>query len=150
MLARPLSSSMRVTLKTTLRTFAGILVGLLLAFLLVVAVEAFSAAVHPFPEDFGGTTQEICQHVERYPTWVLAVVVPAWAATAWVAVWVARRIGNVWSSVIVGLLLLAAVVLNISMLPYPLWFKLAIVLAVPAAIVVGHRSSARKCITPSA
>lgn len=78
-------------MKTALRTFAGIFAGLLLAFLLIVAVEVFSAVVHPFPENFGGTSEEVCQHVERYPDWVLAVVVPAWAATAFVGVWIAQR-----------------------------------------------------------
>lgn len=123
-------------MKTAFRTVAAFLAGLLLAFVLVIAVEAFSAVVHPFPEDFQGTQEEICRHVERYPAWVLAVVVPAWAATAWVGVWVAQKIGNLYSSASVGLLLFAAVVLNISMLPYPVWFKIATPLAVAAAIVI--------------
>jgi hypothetical protein len=126
-------------MKTALRTFAAILAGLLLAFILVVAVELFSAVVHPFPEDFKGTTEEVCAHVERYPAWVLAVVVPVWAATAFLGVWIAQSIGNLFSSATVGLLLLAAVVLNVSMLPYPLWFKVANLIAVPAAIIAGMR-----------
>lgn len=128
-------------MKSALQTLAAVVAGLLLAFVLVIAVEAFSAVVHPLPEDFGGTQEEMCQHVERYPSWVLAVVVPAWAATSLVGVWVAQRIGNLLASAIVGLLLLAAVGLNVSMLPYPIWFKVAILIAVPAAIVVGVRWS---------
>jgi hypothetical protein len=81
-------------MKAVLRTIAAVLAGLLVFFLLVVAVELFSAVVHPLPEDFGGTTEEMCQHVERYPQWVLAVVVPAWAAAALVSTWTARRIAN--------------------------------------------------------
>lgn len=126
-------------MKAVLRALAGVLVGLALSFLLVVGVEMFSAVVHPFPEDFGGTPEEVCRHVERYPNWVLAVVVPAWALTAFVGTWAARRIGNVYSATIVGLLLLAGVVLNISMLPYPIWFEIAIVLAVLIAVVSGSR-----------
>lgn len=63
-------------MKTLLRSVAGALAGLLLAFVLVIAVEAFSAVVHPFPDDFGGTHEEVCRHVERYPAGVLAAVVP--------------------------------------------------------------------------
>lgn len=130
-------------MKAVLRTLAATLAGLLVLFILVIAVELFSAVVHPLPEDFGGTTEEMCQHVERYPHWVLAVVVPAWAIAAFVSIWTARRIGNLYAFVIVGLLLLAALVFNISMLPYPTWFKIANLLVIPAAILAGGCLSMR-------
>jgi len=69
---------------TALRTLAAIVVGVFAALVLVVAVELFSDVVHPLPEDFGGTPEEMCRHVEQYPPWALAVVVAAWAATAFV------------------------------------------------------------------
>lgn len=131
-------------MKTALRTVAGLLAGLALAFLLVVAVEMFSAVVHPVPEDFGGTTGEMCQHVERYTQWVLAIVVPMWAFTAFAGVWIAQKVGNVYSAAIVGLLIPASLVLNLSMLPYPIWFKIAILLAVAAAMLIAIRSSRPK------
>lgn len=72
-------------MKTVLRNFVAVLAGLLVLFVLLIAVELFSAVVHPLPDTFGGTKQEMCQHVERYPAWVLAVVVPAWAFTAYLS-----------------------------------------------------------------
>jgi len=131
-------------MKAVLRTLAAVLTGLLVLFILVVAVELFSAVVHPLPADFGGTKEEMCQHVERYPYWVLAVVVPAWAVAAFASVWTARRIGNFYSSAIVGLLLLAALAFNISKLPYPTWFKFANLLVIPTAVFAG---SARRSVT---
>lgn len=122
-----------------LRTLAAILVALFVAFILVVAVEFFSAVVHPLPQDFGGTMEETCRHVENYPAWVLAVVVPAWALIALISVFAARRIGNHYSAAFVGLLLLTAVAFNVSMLPYPTWFKIIILAAVPVAILAGSR-----------
>ena len=127
-------------MKAILRTSAAVLAGLLVLFILVVAVESISAVVHPLPEDFGGTKEEMCQHVERYPHWVLAAVIPAWAVAAFVSTWTARRIGNLYSSTIVGLLLLAALVFNISMLPYPKWFKIANLLVIPTAVLAGSTS----------
>lgn len=124
---------------TIFRSVAGIVVGLLVVFVLVVALELIGAVVHPVPADFGGTNEEMCRHVERIPAWFLAVAVPAWAFTALAGTWTARRIGNVWCAAIVGLLLFAALVFNISMLPYPNWFKIASLLAIPAAIDVGGR-----------
>src|SRR5262245_35796775 len=126
-----------------LRTLAAILVGVFVAFVLVVAVELFGAVVHPLPEDFGGTTEEMCRHVERYPPWVLALVVAAWAVTAFAGAWTAKRLGNLCSFAIVGLFLLAALVFNIFKLPYPMWFKIVNLLVIPAAIFAGGRLSTR-------
>ena len=126
-------------MRNALYTVVAIVAAATVVLVLLIAVEAFSAVVHPFPEDFGGTTEEICLHVERYPHWVLAVVVPAWAAAAFAGVWLAQRIGNLVSATIIGLLLVASLVLNISMLPYPLWFKMATLVTVPAAVILGTR-----------
>jgi hypothetical protein len=117
---------------------------MLMAIVLVVAVELFSAVVHPFPEDFGGTTEEMCRHVERYPHWVLALVVAAWAVAAFAGTWTAKSLGNLCSFAIVGLLLLAALVFNLSQLPYPIWFKIVNLLVIPAAILAGGRLATRK------
>lgn len=133
----------RTMIRTVLRTLVAVVIALLVAFVLVVAVELFSAVVHPLPEDFGGSMEEMCRHVQRYPPWVLAVVVPAWAVTALVSTWIAQRIGNLFSATIVGLFLLASLVFNISMLPYPMWFKIVNLLVIPAAIIAGSRLSRR-------
>jgi hypothetical protein len=81
----------------------------------------------------------MCQHVARYPQWVLALVVPAWGITAFVSTWTAERIGSRRSALLTGLLLLAGVVFNISKLPYPNWFKMVNLLVIPTAIVLGSR-----------
>jgi hypothetical protein len=91
--------------------------------------------------------EEMCRHVERFPPWVLAVVVPMWAVAALVGTWIARRIGNLWSSGIVGLLLVASVAFNVSKLPYPIWFKAATLLVVPAAAIAGSRLAGRRKTT---
>jgi hypothetical protein len=124
-----------------LRSIAAVLAGLVVAFVLVVAIELLSNAVHPFPEGVEQTMEEVCRHVENYPRWILAVAVLAWAGTAFLSTWVARKIGNVYSALIIGLLLLAALVMNISKLPYPIWFKGATLIAIPAAVAAGLQLS---------
>ena len=94
------------------------------------------------PSGFSGTKQEMCEHVARYPAWVLVVVVPMWGATAFLSTWTAKRIGGRVAAGAIALLLLAAVLLNISMLPYPIWFKAIIVPAVAG-------SAAWPCFRPS-
>jgi hypothetical protein len=126
------------------RTLAAVIAGVFVAIIMLVAIELFSAVVHPVPPDFGGTMEEMCQHVARYPHWVLALVVPAWGVTAFVSTWTAERIGSRRSALLTGLLLLAAVVFNISMLPYPNWFKIVNLLVIPTAIVLGSRLPIRR------
>jgi hypothetical protein len=131
-------------MKAALWTLGGVLIGLFVAFVLVVLVEIFSAVVHPVPEGFGGTMEETCRLVESYPQWVLAVAAAAWGVTALLSTWIAQKIGNSVSALIVGLFLVAALVLNLSMLPYPIWFKIANLLVIPAAIVAGSRLFIRR------
>ncbi|QEH35918.1 hypothetical protein OJF2_44750 [Aquisphaera giovannonii] len=127
-----------------LRAILAALAGMLAAFALIVAVEAFGAVAHPVPDGFGGSMEEVCRHVEGYPRWVLAAVVPLWGLAALAGTGIARRIGGVYASGAVGLLLLVGLVFNLSKLPYPAWFQVANLLVVPAAIVAGSRSSGRR------
>jgi len=126
-------------MKSILRTVWSLGMGLITAFLLLIAVEAFSAVVHPVPDGFRHTPEEMCRHVANYPPWVLAAVVPMWGGTAFISVWLTGKIGNVNSVVIVSTLLLAAVVANIAMLPYPSWFRIASPLATLFAIAAAGR-----------
>jgi len=109
---------------TALRTFLAVVAGLALAFVLLVAVELFSAVVHPFPSGFQGTMDEMCQHVARYPHWVLGIVVLMWSALTFASVWVATRIAHRGAGITVTVILGLAIVFNIAMLPYTLWFKI--------------------------
>ena len=125
------------------RAVGSIVIGMVVAFVLVVAVEAFGNVAHPFPPDFGGTHEEMCKHVARFPHWVLAVAVAAWGATAFVSTWVTQRLGGRDGGTLVGLYLVAAVASNVSMLPYTMWFKVVILLVIPAAVVLALRRSGR-------
>jgi len=121
---------------TVFRALGALVAATLVAFVLVVAVEAFSAVVHPLPPDFGGTMEEMCAHVERYPAWVLAVIVPLWAGIAFVSTWIAGRLGNILCALVIGALLQMMLVLNVWMLPYPIWFKIADLVGVPGAVAL--------------
>jgi len=123
--------------KNAMRTGLGVVAGIGLAFILVIAVEAFSAVVHPIPADFRGTMDEMCQHVARYPNWVLGVVVILWSATALCGVWIAIRVGNLIAGITVTALLGIAIVFNVTLLPYPLWFKIVMLSCFPLGCLIG-------------
>jgi hypothetical protein len=144
-LSTPTNSQLEGTkMASVLRSVVAIVAGMIVALILVVAVELFSAVVHPFPPGLKETEEEICLHVARYPAWVLAVVVPMWAGTAFVGTWIAGRLGNRICALFVGILLLTALIFNLSKLPYPIWFKVLTLLAIPAASLFGDRLSIRR------
>ncbi len=121
-------------MKAALFVILGTVAGMALAFVCAIAVEGYSAVVHPIPADFDGSMDQMCAHVARYPHWVLATVVPLWAGTAFAAARVARMIGRVVASLLVATMLFIAVAANVAMLPYPAWFKIVCVAAVFAAL----------------
>ena len=127
-------------MKFGIRTLFAVVVGMALAFALVVAVELFSAVVHPIPADFNGNMGE---HVRRYPHWVLGVVVLAWGATSAAATWVASRVGNRLAGSVVALLLAWALIFNLTMLPYTMWFKVVMFSVFPVACLLGIRYGKR-------
>ncbi|MFO7692256.1 MAG: hypothetical protein R6V57_04125 [Vicinamibacterales bacterium] len=132
-------------MKSAIRTLLAVVAGMALAFALVVAVEVFSAVVHPFPPGLDPNAPgSIPEHVRRYPGWVLAVAGLMWGATAAAATWVASRIGGRLAGALVTLLLASALAFNMSMLPYVLWFKIAMPAAFFVACLLGIRYGARR------
>jgi hypothetical protein len=124
-------------MKTAVRTLLAVVAGMALALVLVIAVEFFSAVVHPVPPGFTGTMDEMCQHVARYPHWVLGIVVLAWSATTFVSTWVAARIGNRMAGIAVILILTFAIVFNVTKLPYAMWFKVVMLSCFAVACYFG-------------
>ena len=132
-------------MKSAVRMLLAVVAGMALAFALVVAVELFSAVVHPFPAGVDPNLPgSIPEHVRRYPQWILGVVVPMWGATAAAAAWVASRIGGRLAGALVTLLLAAALVFNLAILPYVTWFKVVMPAAFAVGALLGVRYGARR------
>ena len=61
-------------IRSKMRSIGSVALGLIVALILVTGVEGVSAVLHPFPEGFGGTSEEVMEHVANYPAWVLALL----------------------------------------------------------------------------
>lgn len=132
-------------MKTALRVVAALVASVIAMTVLLVAVEGFSAVVHPFPEDMDfHSTEQMCAHIEKYPNWVLAVILPMWGAIPLVGIAVARWIGNYTVALVIGLLILLALIGNVLMLPYPLWFKGVMPAVLVAVTAIGLWAARRK------
>jgi hypothetical protein len=128
---------------SVLRSVGSVLAGLVVAFVLVVAAEVFGSIFHPFPPGIDPTDLEACKaHVARFPTWVLAVGAGFWAAAALSGAWLAAFLGPGRHSAhgfVVGAILLALAVFNMSMLAYPIWFPIVNLLTFPLVTILGVR-----------
>jgi hypothetical protein len=128
---------------TTVRGVGAVLAGLVVAAVLVVGVEAFRSVVHPLPPDVDPTDYEVCKaHVARYPAWALAVGAAAWGLTTFLSAWLATRLGSGRHrahGIVLGLILLALVIMNMSMLPYPIWFWVSNLVVFPLGFYLGAK-----------
>ena len=123
-----------------IRSTAAVILSLFIALVLVVAVEGFSAIVHPFPPEFAGSYEEMVAHVANYPGWVLAICALMYGATTFISAWLATRLGATRHPAHgygVGAFLILAVIYNMSQLPYPLWFEVLVLLLFPLGIYWG-------------
>ena len=126
-----------------------IVAAVVVAFALVVAVELFGEAVYPAPPGAAENYQEMCKHVATIPHWVLAAAVPMWGFAAFASTWVAGRLGNRGCAIFIAVLFLAAVIGNVAMLPYTMWFKVVAPLAVLIAAAGGYAASVRRKVAVS-
>ena len=57
-----------------LKSVLAVILSIAAAILLFIVIEGVSSILHPWPEDFAGTFEEISRQVETYPAWVLALL----------------------------------------------------------------------------
>jgi hypothetical protein len=116
---------------------------LITAFAMLAVIEGISEVYHPSPPGMDPNDMEACMtHVANYPQWLLAAFAPAWGFTAFVSVWLATRLGafrHVAHGIAIGTLLFIGAIANMLMLPYPLWFELVNLVAIPLGIWLGIR-----------
>lgn len=131
-----------------LQNTAVVILSILVAILLLAAVEWIGLVLHPFPEDFAGTREEVMEQVANYPTAILALLGGVgWGITMVVATWLATRLStsrHTAHGIGIGVVLLAAALFNMSMLPYPLWFWILELIVLPLGIYLGIKMGLEK------
>lgn len=99
------------------------------------AVEAVGHHFYPPPDTTD--TAAIARYIETAPVGSLLMVLFAWGGGALVGAIVATIViarNTIWPGVLVGGLITAAVILNLSMIPHPQWMMVAgLALPIPMA-----------------
>ena len=128
-------------IRSIARSVFAVIAALALALLLVIGVELLSSVVHPLPEGLDPTDPEvICEHVANYPPLVLFAGGLLWVLTTFLSAWTATRLGAARDpahGLLVGSILLALAVMNMSMLPYPVWFWVLNLVGFPVGCCLG-------------
>ena len=117
--------------------------GLLTAMVVVSVVEAFGHMFYPVADNIDYNNKELMKaFISSMPFGALVFVVNAWILGAFAGAIVATRMfaeKALMNSIIVGILVLAFTILNMSMIPHPMWMWLSAFLGIIPGAYLGHK-----------
>ena len=126
-----------------LNRILSVLAGIVVAFGLVAAIEALGHALFPPPPDLDFADPDaFAAYVASMPGVAIAMVLCAWVIGAFCGSLVGTLLGKPrrpLAAIIVTALVVAGAVVNMTMIPHPLWFMIAAVIAVPLAGVAAWK-----------
>ena len=123
------------------RSVLGVIAGLVAAMVLIVGTEAVWAVVYPPVPGVDLHDMEACKaHIAQLPADAFVIAAVGWGLAVLAGSWVATRLGagrHPAHGYVVGLILSAAAVANMLMLPYPALFWVLNVVSFPACTYLG-------------
>lgn len=126
-----------------LRSVGAVIAGLAAAMVFIVGTEVVGLAVHPFPPGVDSHDPEVCKaYIVKLPADGYVIAVAGWGLAVLSGTWVATRLGagrHPAPGLVVGSILLAAALMNMLMLPYPIGFWIANLVVFPAATYLGTK-----------
>ena len=120
------------------RTILGILAGMVTAWLLIMVCQFASGLLYPPPPGMDlRQPEQLAAFIAQAPLAAMVLVVASWVLGAFIGGWVAAKIAREhpqFAALMIGVLVLAGVVANNTMIPHPLWMTvLGVLLPLPAA-----------------
>lgn len=111
------------------RSILAVLLGLILAGVVIATVEATSHQIYPPPEGLNLSDPEAALAVmSDVPTGALVFVLLAWILGSFTGGWLSARVADRAKTVhafVVGGILMIAGILNMMIIPRPVWFWIA-------------------------
>lgn len=138
-----------------LRTILAVFAGLIVAVVTMLALEYVGMSLFPPPPGTRLDNEaDLAALMASAPTGKLAWVLMGWTLAAFVGGWIAARLSKQHrpaAAITVGVLIVAGVILNVSMLPHPLWMTIAgVLLPIPAAWLASRLSNTASHSTSTA
>ena len=111
-----------------MRKVLGVVAGVITAFLLVALIEAIGTAIYPLPTELQSMDSAdgaaLAAALAEIPLSAKILVVVGWLLGAFGGAWLALRISDWrWSGWVVAALVIAAGLVNLVLLPHPLWMQ---------------------------
>jgi hypothetical protein len=133
------------------RSVLAVIVGLVVASVIITAFEIVNSQVYPLPPGVDPTDQEALRAVAKdIPTGAFVLVIAGWAAGALAGAWSAGRIAGrspLVHGLVVAVLLLTFGVINMLLIPHPLWVWLVGIVAFLGCGYAGARLATRPALT---
>jgi hypothetical protein len=130
-------------MRAVIRSVLAVLAGSIVAGILIALVEMLGHQIYAPPPGIDPTDPESLRTaMESMPVGALVAVLIAWAIGTFAGSWLAARIAGragLAHGMGVGLLMLAAGVANMLMIPHPVWFWCLGVAVFPLAAWLGGR-----------
>lgn len=135
-----------------MRAFGGIVAGLIVGFVAIWLVSMIGYLFYPIPTDLNPLDYDaVGVYLRAAPFGALALVVLSWfvgaLAGGLVAVAIARA---AWPAWLIAALVAFAGILNILMIPHPVWMQLSAVIAPAVAGLIAHHFGQRFHVPPTA
>ncbi len=129
-----------------MRIVLGVVAGIVVAFLCVFAVEYVGHGLYPPPAGLDASNPaDQARLMDSMPAAAKAMVLAAWFVGALAGAWVANRIaGRSLAGWIVALLVIAAGVATMVMIPHPAWMWAGGILLPLAGAWIAERMGARR------
>ena len=125
------------------RSVGAVIAGLVASMVFIVGTEAVWAVVYPPAPGVDLHDIEACKaHIAKLPADAFVIAVAGWGLAVLSGTWVATRLGagrHPAHGIVVGSILLAAAVMNMSMLPCPIGFWVGNLVVFPTATYLGAR-----------
>jgi hypothetical protein len=124
------------------RGVVAVILGLLLAFSITFAVEGLNARIYPPPPGVDlANPESVKAMMALMPRAALIVVLAGWFVSALLGTALAARFARPagWPPLTVGILLLAVAVMQMYVIPHPVWFWVVGVAIYPVATWLGAR-----------
>ena len=126
-------------MKKILSIVAGVVVG----FVIVFIGDATTHALSPIPANLNVADKtSIANYISSIPLYVMVIMAIFWLLSAFTGALLAARINrSEWknTALITGSFLMAASVLNLILIPHPLWMWLVVIIGyLPVALLAGY------------
>lgn len=133
-----------ISVKVMGRKILGLLAGIISAVIAISMLESFSSLVFPAPPEIDLTDEEVLKSfLERLPTSALYIVLFAHITCSFIggavvaAVTKGKALG---AAILIGVLLTAAALLNLTQFSHPIWFWVVDLLCYIPLTILGYRA----------